>query len=275
MIDDRDLQLYRSDKFELDTGLSNTELVVAIGDVHGCARQLDRLLEACSLTASEHDQSTLVFLGDLIDRGPDPLDALDLAINAGARGFGRAVHLMGNHEQMLRLSIRGWFSQSMGMTPMELWMMNGANLPIDIPWLSTISPEEFGDRIGQMLGKSRMDLLQGLKSHHRHGNLLFVHAGVHPYRDIDAFLDLPWDSVTDSHWCWIREPFLNWPVTVPGLTVVHGHTPVRSCRMPEIRQHKYNEGKINLDSFSYFSGRVMAAEFTSDGYRLVCAYPIT
>ena len=44
-----------------------TDRIIAIGDVHGCAKVLATLIEAIQPTGSD----TLVFLGDYIDRGPD------------------------------------------------------------------------------------------------------------------------------------------------------------------------------------------------------------
>ena len=41
--------------------------LIAIGDVHGCARTLDTLLERLYLQPEDH----LIFVGDYIDRGPD------------------------------------------------------------------------------------------------------------------------------------------------------------------------------------------------------------
>jgi len=43
-----------------------------IGDIHGCLRQLDALLEAISLSTDDH----LILLGDLIDRGPNSAGVL-------------------------------------------------------------------------------------------------------------------------------------------------------------------------------------------------------
>ena len=50
-----------------------TDRIIAIGDVHGCAKALAALLEAVQPT----QQDTLVFLGDYIDRGPDSRDVVE------------------------------------------------------------------------------------------------------------------------------------------------------------------------------------------------------
>lgn len=276
-MEDTDYGLSRSDWHPLDTGLAANECVVTIGDVHGCSAQLGLLLGSCEGWIAGYERTTLVFLGDLIDRGPDSLGALDLAINAASLRFDRIINLMGNHEQMLRVAIRGWFTNRMSCTPMQLWRMNGADsllAGLPAPLDMSGDPVEVGKRLATLLGESRQQHLECLQSHHATGNLLFVHAGIHPYVGVDEFLHLPWDLVEDLHWCWIREPFLHQPVQVPGLHVVHGHTPVMEDVLPGLEPHTRLQGKINLDSFSFHSGRVVAAEFTSTGYRINCAHPV-
>src|SRR4051794_1179823 len=83
------------------------ETIFAIGDVHGCHRQLAVLLDTLAALAADRP-ARLIFLGDLICRGPDSLAALALwaAPTLEAR-FTRVHRLCGNHEQLLMLSIGG------------------------------------------------------------------------------------------------------------------------------------------------------------------------
>ena len=82
------------------------ETVFAVGDVHGCAAELRALLAAIADAAAAcGGRRRLVFLGDLIDRGPDTLDVLaQWAEPASARGVDRVDRLMGNHEQVMLLA---------------------------------------------------------------------------------------------------------------------------------------------------------------------------
>jgi hypothetical protein len=64
---------------------------VIVGDVHGCGAELDTLLDRLAFSADDR----LVFVGDLIARGPDNLRVLDIARATGA------VIVRGNHEQKL------------------------------------------------------------------------------------------------------------------------------------------------------------------------------
>jgi len=62
-----------------------------VGDIHGCAAELERLLAELALGAGD----ALVALGDLFHRGPDPLGVVHCLAEAGAR------FVLGNHEHAL------------------------------------------------------------------------------------------------------------------------------------------------------------------------------
>lgn len=62
---------------------------IVIGDVHGCLEELDALLALLSVKAG----ANLVFAGDLLDRGPDPVGVVRRVRELGARA------VMGNHDE--------------------------------------------------------------------------------------------------------------------------------------------------------------------------------
>jgi len=91
-----------------------------IGDVHGCADELEALLGQLGYAATESrpghgldagpvyqhpDGRMAVFLGDLVDRGPRVLDTLRIVANMDAAGS--ALCVMGNHEQKLLRALQG------------------------------------------------------------------------------------------------------------------------------------------------------------------------
>src|ERR1043165_1656615 len=83
------------------------ETIFAIGDVHGCDAQLAALLETFSRLAAERP-ARLIFLGDLICRGPSSLGALRLWADPSLDARFTHVHrITGNHDQLLMLSIGG------------------------------------------------------------------------------------------------------------------------------------------------------------------------
>ncbi len=64
---------------------------IIVGDVHGCREELERLLDRVAFASGDR----LVFVGDLIARGPDSRGVLDIARTTGA------IVVRGNHEQKL------------------------------------------------------------------------------------------------------------------------------------------------------------------------------
>ena len=83
------------------------ETVFAIGDVHGCADELASLLDTVRALARQSDRPRrLVYLGDVVDRGPDSLGVLRLwAEDAKARGVDRVDRIIGNHEILMLLAM--------------------------------------------------------------------------------------------------------------------------------------------------------------------------
>lgn len=73
----------------------------AIGDIHGCARALEILLERMRLTSDD----TVIVLGDAVDRGPDSNRVLDQLIDV--RQHCGLVYILGNHEEMMLNAIEG------------------------------------------------------------------------------------------------------------------------------------------------------------------------
>ncbi len=64
--------------------------IIVVGDVHGCIDELDELLRVVEF---EQGKDRLVFVGDLLDRGPDPVGVVRRARELGAES------VMGNHEE--------------------------------------------------------------------------------------------------------------------------------------------------------------------------------
>jgi protein phosphatase len=86
-----------------------------IGDIHGCATELQTLLgdlgyvvrsdELGRATGASHPDRRAIFVGDLVDRGPDTPGVLRLVM--GMVGAGDAFCVPGNHENKLVRALRG------------------------------------------------------------------------------------------------------------------------------------------------------------------------
>lgn len=79
-----------------------------IGDVHGCLQELKELLSKLGWQLdpelSHPEGRKLAFLGDLVDRGPDPVGVLQLVMQAV--GSGVALCVPGNHDMKLVRALR-------------------------------------------------------------------------------------------------------------------------------------------------------------------------
>ncbi len=85
---------------------------ILVGDVHGCKDELDSLLDRVSFVTGDR----LVFVGDLVARGPDSLGVLDIVRTTGA------LVVRGNHEQKLlsyRTARDAWLRPRPGAAPRE------------------------------------------------------------------------------------------------------------------------------------------------------------
>ena len=251
--------------FSLPLGVNPEVEVFAIGDIHGRSDLLGALIDEAAREPKLRDKRVIVFLGDLVDRGPDSLGAIDLATAAKARvGADEAIALMGNHEAMMRLALDAESPWDDAIDAFETWIGNGG----DRTMAEFLKTEEPVDYLDDMLTEARASLpprvlawLSSLKPSWRSGQVLFVHAGVNPEVELEAFLAVPWDMALakldeDRHWAWVRRPFLDHrPGTngFSGFFVLHGHTP-NDARAKASHADQIAGYRLNLDAGSAMTG---------------------
>src|SRR5262245_26162754 len=200
------------------------EIIFAIGDVHGCRDQLAMLLDTFTDLAAERP-ARLIFLGDLVCRGPESLGALALwAAPELARRFTRVHRLSGNHEQLLWLAIS---RKSVAQAAHDKWMTMGGTTFVDELRRATDRPQAPLTRqlLCDAAGSTVIAALDRLEHHVGIGNAIFVHGGLDPSVDAATALAAPFDVFGGHHWAWIQAPFLAWRGGFGGAMVVHGHTP--------------------------------------------------
>jgi serine/threonine protein phosphatase 1 len=252
------------------------ETVFAIGDVHGCARELTSLLDTVATLAGEQDgQRRLVYLGDVVDRGPDTIGALGLwAEDAAARGVDRIDRIIGNHEIVMLLPLAGsphaakaeamWLGDGMGGGKVLAEMRRAVGDPCAKPSY---------DLAAAALGEKVMRLLMTQRSHVRVGNTLFVHGGLDGRAEQATFLTPPWTAFTDARWAWITHGFLDWQGGFGGTLVVHGHTPPAKHWPITLMEdpHLFLHDRLGLDGGSAATGFVVGAEIQDGRYRILNA----
>jgi serine/threonine protein phosphatase 1 len=214
--------------------------VYAVGDIHG---RLDLLEEIQGLilddaaTAPER-RKVIVYVGDYIDRGPNPRSVVERLAGRPLPGF-EGVHLMGNHEAMMLDFLR-----DIEAGPGWMWNGGGATLRsygVAAPrsWTDTKQLEAARRGLAEALPDSHRAFLERLALSHREGDYLFAHAGIRPGVPLDA--QEPHDLI------WIRDEFL-FSRSDHGAVVVHGHTIVDvPMRLPN---------RIAIDTGAYLTGRL-------------------
>ncbi len=217
-----------------------------VGDIHGCRDELIDLLgelgweisgpaDAPAITHPEGRRA--IFLGDLVDRGPDSPGVLRIVMSMAAAGT--ALCIPGNHENKL------------------LRALNGRNVQRSHGLAETLEqmerePEEFRDQVRKFI--------DGLVSHYvlDHGELVVAHAGLQEsyqgrasgaVRNFALYGETTGE--TDEYGLPVR---YNWAADYRGKAmVVYGHTPV-----PEA---EWLNRTICIDTGCVFGGRLTALRY--------------
>lgn len=197
-----------------------------IGDIHGQAAALRKALGAIAGIPRSAAVRRLVFLGDLIDRGPYSLAVLALAMEAREHALvDDVIILPGNHELML---LDGLDAPQHHLGD---WLDNGGEELIEEaePGCTARKLVDLAAVARRAIPEAFIDLIRSGPTWHQEGDLLLVHAGLDP--DVGAMTHLARSRLLafdDTHWAWIRAPFLEWTGgwgPDRGWIVVHGHTP--------------------------------------------------
>lgn len=220
---------------------ADRDIIEVIGDVHGEADLLEALLNDIE---ARHGKSAegirIVFLGDIVDRGPESTVAMMLVTKA-LEEYPGSVLVMGNHDQLFLDFLNRGVAD-------DAWLKQGGYETLtsyDIPGVELSKSMSMADiPVTKLRGgilffhPSHYDML-ALRAAYSAvaGPFLFVHAGVHPNKMLGS--QRPDDMM------WIRDEFLNLDpetdtIATPGI-VVHGHTTV--IDVPEILSYR-----VNLDT---------------------------
>lgn len=209
------------------------KLCVAIGDIHGMAEKLRRLLAQVDewLASSGGAWSVqFVFLGDYIDRGPDSQWVIG---QVRAMQQGGAICLRGNHEQMM-------IDSTESEIELQRFLRNGGE--------STI--ESLGSAA---LFKEAQGWMKTLPTFYEDALRYYVHAGVRPR--------IPLDRQDNETRLWIREEFLAFRGPFPKY-VVHGHTPTIATN-PDQAVPDIHDNRCNVDTGAGW-GRALSAAIFDD-----------
>jgi len=236
---DRLRQFFRPKDDSPSSTIPTGQRVYAVGDVHGRLDLFTALIaaiEADDATRGAAD-TTIVLLGDLVDRGPDSAGVLATARELQSR---RQVRIIaGNHEEM--------FLQSLDDADvLKHFLRYGGretvlSYAIDPVRYRDATLEQAQQMLREAIPEADLAFVSSFEDHVRIGDYLFVHAGIRP--------GAPIENQRSSDLRWIREPFLSHSGD-HGLMVVHGHTITDDV---DIRPNR-----IGIDTGAYQSGRLTA-----------------
>lgn len=192
-------------------------LLYAVGDIHGEAALLGRMIDAIKADADQVDataRKVVVFLGDYVDRGPASATVISLLASRPVPDFEHHF-LRGNHEQVFLdflddpATARDWLSFG-GIATADSYAAEGIGRLGEPGGI-----EELADDLRRRLPEEHRNFLQSLNSCVTFGDYFFAHAGIRPQVSLDN--QDPRDLI------WIREPFLSWRRPHPKV-IVHGHS---------------------------------------------------
>ena len=212
-----------------------------VGDIHGRRDLLEQLLELIQedILKRRKLKNTIVFLGDLIDRGPDSADVVERLLTYRPP-FAKTAFLMGNHEEVLLRVLDGdsaLLGQWLKFGGAECLRSYGGD-PIA---MKTMQPDQALALAKQCVPDRHAEFLRSFADTISFGGYLFVHAGVRPGTSLADQMQ--------SDLRWIREPFLG-DERDHGCVVVHGHT---ISERVELRSNR-----IGIDTGAYRTGVLTA-----------------
>lgn len=191
--------------------------IYCLGDIHGQTAYMERALDLIERDGGV--AAEIIFLGDLMDRGPDSRGVIEALMAAQAAG--RNWHVIkGNHDRMFSRFVRtgdedderilsgiGWMNPRLGgPTTLESYgIPNSADMPL----------EEAFRAAAAAVPEDHLKFLEELPLYIERDRLLFVHAGILP--------EVPLADQIEDDLIWIRAPFHAYKKPHPWL-IVHGHT---------------------------------------------------
>jgi serine/threonine protein phosphatase 1 len=220
--------------------LPEGERIYAIGDIHGRLDCLNTLISKIDADDAVRGpaKTLLIFLGDLMDRGPETKGVIERAMQLAATG--QVIFLMGNHEEIL---INAWegdpraaslFHRVGGRETLMSYGVTGTAY-------DCINPEDLAGMVGERVPVDHIAFLRRFLDSYRAGDYLFVHAGIRPGVDLDM------QNPSDLRW--IRREFLD-DDRDHGPMIVHGHS------ITEEVDERAN--RIGIDTGAFASGKLTA-----------------
>lgn len=216
--------------------------VYAIGDIHGRNDLLQALL--AQIDADDAARGTadtqIIFLGDLVDRGPESAAVIETAM--ALKASGRKVRfLAGNHEEVFVKACR-----ERDIKTLRFFLKIGGDAtlqsyPITRAEYIDLDLEQLAERLETLVPEAHLAFLEGFEDMIVLGDYAFVHAGIRP--------GVPLDEQKKSDLRWIREDFVGQRGDLEKV-IIYGHTIYESV--------DERGSRIGIDTGAYDSGKLTA-----------------
>ncbi len=217
------------------------ERIYAIGDIHGrydLLRQLLEQIEHHSRALPPTRSLYVIFIGDLVDRGPQSAEVLAMLYDLQMK-TDHVIVLLGNHEEAMLQALDG------DMDALRGWLAVGGKQTLKsfgiVPLSKDEDPRAYLQRARAAVPREWLAWLRRLPLSVQSGDYYFVHAGIRP--------GVPLNKQTRDDMLWIREDFLN-DTRDHGAVVVHGHSIAR--------QTDILPNRICIDTGAYRTGMLSA-----------------
>ncbi len=228
------------------------ERVYAIGDIHGRDDLFEQLIDLIRADDKARDRArtTLILLGDLVDRGPDSAEVVERAIRLRDE-FEHVRLLIGNHEDCFLAALTG------DVRRLRYFMRIGGEATVRSYWngnidLTEATFEEVAEHLPAMVPPAHVEFIGAGEDVIEIGGYVFVHAGIRPGVALEK------QALSDLRW--IRDEFLD-DERDHGVMVVHGHT---------IRDDVDEwPNRIGIDTGAYRSGILTAVALEGDERRYI------
>lgn len=232
-------------------------MIYVTSDIHGNLNRLKMLIKEIDL----NEMDTLYIIGDLVDRGEEPIEVIEYVMNKP-----NIEVIMGNHDEMMLYSLK-----YKDEVQIERWSRNGC-IPTEIGFQkrSIEAQEKILNYIENLPYYKIVD-----------DKYLLVHAGFEPQKLFESMKDKSLDLALleqKDRLVWVRQDFYMHKA-LEGMVTIFGHSTTPSINKAfrneiiqpnEIWFDKIYNDKIGIDVGNCYEGGRLAA-LRLDDYKIYYA----
>ena len=231
------------------------ERFYVVGDIHGRCDLFDALIEAIEEDDRQAGQAdtTVVLLGDLVDRGPESARVIETARQWGERR--KLRYIAGNHEEMFLESfedkemLRHFLKHGGKQTVLSYGIKKKR--------YNELGMKELQAELHELVPDTHRKFLADMEDMVIAGDYVFVHAGINPRHPVEE------QKASDLRW--IRDRFLQHREPFSHV-VVHGHTIFEDI--------EHTPHRIGIDTGAFRTGRLTALVLEGDQRRVITAHEV-